>query len=206
VTKPDAIAASVAGDDRIRLFCGLRPSDETVACLAAWQAAHLPPDSLGRVGGRRAHGEHVRAMRLVPPEHLHLTLAFLGHRPVGEVEAIGAELRAAAAAAGPVELRPLRYRETRSVGMVVYEDVDGAATALAEELQARLEGLGVYRRESRAWLPHVTVVRFRERAGLRLEAPNRCSIHDVRAALYRSDLGAGGARYTELETAALGGR
>jgi 2'-5' RNA ligase len=191
VTNSDAIAASVAGDDRIRLFCGLRPSDETVACLAAWQAEHLP----------------VGVGRVVPPEHLHLTLAFLGHRPAGEAAAIGAELRAAAAAAaGPVELRPLRYRETRSVGMLVYEDANGAATALAEDLQARLERLGVYRREGRPWLPHVTVLRFRERAGLRPEAPNTCSIHDVRAALYRSDLGPGGARYTELETAALGGR
>jgi 2'-5' RNA ligase len=190
VTKPDAVAASVAGDERIRVFCGLRPSDETVACLAAWQAAHLPPG----------------AGRIVAPEHLHLTLAFLGRRPAEEVGAIGAELRAAAAAAGAVELRPLRYRETRSVGMVVYEDVDGTATALAEDVQARLERLGAYRREGRRWLPHVTVVRFREKAGLRLEPPNMCSIHDVRAALYRSDLGPGGARYTELETAALGGR
>jgi 2'-5' RNA ligase len=195
VTKPDAIAASVAGDDRIRLFCGLRPSDDTVTCLVAWQSEHLPPD----------------AGRVVVPEHLHLTLAFLGHRPAREVETIGAELRAAAAAAGPVQLRPLRYRETRSVGMVVYEDVDGTATALADDVQARLERLGVYRREGRRWLPHVTVVRFREKAGLRLEAPNTCSIHDVRATLYRSDLGRGpgknsGARYTELATAALGGR
>jgi 2'-5' RNA ligase len=145
------------------------------------------------------------------PEQLHLTLAFLGRRPAGEVAAIAAELRAAAEAAGPVELRPLRYRETRSVGMVVYQDANGMATALAEDVQARLERLGAYRREQRRWLPHVTVVRFREQAGLRLAPPNRCSIHDVRAALYRSDLRRGpgknsGARYTELETAALGGR
>jgi 2'-5' RNA ligase len=190
VTESAAIAGSVAGDDRIRLFCGLRPSAEAVACLAAWQAEHLPPG----------------AGRVVVPEHLHLTLAFLGHRPASEVAAIGAELRAAAEAAGPVELRPLRYRETRGVGMVVYEDADGTATTLAEDVQARLERIGVYRREQRRWLPHVTVVRFREKAGLRLEPPNTCSIRDVRAALYRSDLGAGGARYTELETAALGGR
>jgi 2'-5' RNA ligase len=189
VTEPDAIAGSVAGDERIRLFCGLRPSDETVACLVAWQAERLPPGT-GRV---------------VVPEHLHLTLAFLGHRPAREAAAIGVELRAAAAAAGPVELRPLRYRETRSVGMVVYEDVTGTATALAEDVQARLERLGAYRREGRHWLPHVTVVRFRERAGLRLEPPNTCSIHDVRAALYRSLLGPTGARYEVLETAALGG-
>jgi len=189
VTEAGAITGSVGGDDRIRLFCGLQPSDETVACLAAWQAEHLPAG----------------AGRSVPAEHLHLTLAFLGHRPAREAAAIGAELRAAAAAAGPVELRPLRYRETRSVGMIVYEDVGGGATALAEDVQERLERLGAYRREGRPWLPHVTVLRFRERAGLRLEPPNMCSIHDVRAALYRSVLGPTGARYEVLETAALGG-
>ncbi len=206
MTEAEPIGGSVAGDDRIRLFCGLRPSDDTVACLAAWQAEHLPP-----AGGR-----------IVPPEHLHLTLAFLGHRPAAEAVGIAAELRQAAAAmAGPVDLRPLRYRETRSVGMIVYEDAGGAATALAEDLQGRLQRRGVYRREERRWLPHVTVLRFsaapsslrrgfREWAGLRLEVPNTCSIHDVRAALYRSLLGRGpgengGAVYEVLETAALGG-
>jgi 2'-5' RNA ligase len=94
--------------------------------------------------------------------------------------------------------------------MVVLEDVGGAATALADDVQERLDRLGVYRREGRPWLPHLTVVRFKERAGLSSGAPNICS-HVVRSALYRSLLGRGpggdgGARYDVLETAALGGR
>ena len=89
--------------------------------------------------------------------------------------------------------------------MIVLDDVSGAATALAADLQERLERLGVYRREGRPWLPHVTVLRAKERAGLRPEIPNTCSIHVVRSALYRSSLGPGGARYDALETAALGG-
>jgi len=176
----------------VRLFCALQLADDTVACLAAWQAASL---TRGRV---------------VPPENLHVTLAFLGSRPAGEVPAILAALRDASAAAGRIELRPLRYRETRSVGMVVLEDVGGAATRLADDVQERLERLGVYRRERRPWLPHITVLRFQSREGLAPEAPNTCSIHVVRSALYRSVLGAGGARYSELqrfslETEALGG-
>jgi 2''-5'' RNA ligase len=122
------------------------------------------------------------------------------------VPAIARELEEASARAGQVELRPLRYRETRSVGMVVLEDVGGAATALAEDVQARLERLGVYRRERRAWLPHVTVLRFQKAEGLAPAPPNTCSIHVVRSALYRSQLGAGGARYEVLESAVLGGR
>lgn len=177
----------MAGDARIRLFCGLQPVDETVECLAAWQA------------------EHLSAGRVVAPANLHVTLAFLGQRPATDVPAVARELREASAEAGRIELRPLRYREARSVGMIVLEDAGGATGALAEDVQERLERLGVYRRERRAWLPHITVVRFKERAGLTLEPPNRCSIRAVRTAVYRSSLGAGGARYEVLATGVLGG-
>jgi RNA 2',3'-cyclic 3'-phosphodiesterase len=184
----------VQGDERIRLFCGLQPPPEAVAMLASWQEAHL-------AGGRSAERR-----RIVPAGNLHVTLAFLGHRPATEVPAVAAELRAAAAAAPPVELRPVSYRETRSVGMVVLDDVGGAASALADDLQGRLERLGILRRERRPWLPHITVVRFRERAGLAPGLPNTCSIRVVRSALYRSLPGPGGARYESLATVALGGR
>jgi 2'-5' RNA ligase len=182
------LPVSVVSDERIRLFCALQLPDETVQELSSWQAVQL------------------RDGRIVPPENLHVTLAFLGSRPAEEVPAIMGALRAAASAAGPVELRPLRYRETRSVGMIVLKDETGAATVLAEDLAARLERLGVYRSERRPWLPHLTVLRFKERAGLAPEVTNIRSIHVVRSALYRSVLSPGGAAYDALETAALGGR
>jgi 2'-5' RNA ligase len=178
----------VTTGERIRLFCALDLPDAARKHLSAWAAESL--------SGRG---------RLVPAEDLHVTLAFLGHRPAGEVPAIVGELRAASAAARPSELRLLRYRETRSVGMIVLEDVVGAATALAQDLQGRLERLGVYRRERRPWLPHVTVLRRPERGGDSPAGTNTCSIHVVRSALYRSSLAPGGARYDALETAALGG-
>ena len=56
--------------------------------------------------------------RRVPREHLHLTLAFLGHRPVRELDQILEALRASAEPE-PIRLLPERYRETRSVGMLV---------------------------------------------------------------------------------------
>src|SRR5690349_24747729 len=129
---------SRAGDERLRLFLGLRLPEPWLDAIVAWQASHL------------------RGVRVVPRENLHVTVAFLGHRPAGELEAILGELRAAAAAA-PADLRlaPSRYRETRSVAMLVFEDLGGGCTAFAEDVQARLEGLGVYRRENRPWLPHV---------------------------------------------------
>jgi len=179
----------VGADGRIRLFCALQLPDATRDELAAWAGASIP-ESAGR---------------LVRADDLHVTLAFLGSRPSAEVPPIVAELRAASAGSGPVELRVRRYRETRSVGMLVLDDVDGAAGALAGDVQERLERLGVYRREGRTWLAHVTVLRFRKRAGLALEPPNMCSIHVVRSALYRSTPGPAGARYDALDTAPLGG-
>ena len=180
--------ASVGSGERIRLFCALDLPDAARSELSGWAAASL-----------RGRG------RLVPAGNLHVTLAFLGHRRAAELAAVARELRAAAAAARPLELRPLRYRETRSVGMIVLEDPGGAATALADNLHERLETLGIYRREARPWLPHVTVVRRPERGGDLPALTNRCSIHVVRSALYRSSLAPGGARYDALETAALGG-
>jgi len=187
VTKRGPGAGTVVGDERIRLFCGLQPADETVACLAAWQAAALPRG------------------RVVPPENLHVTLAFLGGRPAAEVPTIAAELRAASAAAGRIELRPLRYRETRSVGMVVLDDVHGSAGHLALDLFDRLEQLGVYERERRPWLPHVTVLRFRRPPRLRPEVPDLGELSPSGAAVYHSVLRSGGAQYEVLESVSLGG-
>jgi len=72
--------------------------------------------------------------------------------------------------------------------MLALDDLDGGATALAQSVQARLERLGVYRREGRAWLPHVTVARFRERPRLRLDPPAMGTFVPSDAAAYLSRL------------------
>ena len=180
-------AASVGGGERLRLFLALRIPDDVLGEIERWQRGQLPN------------------VRLVPREHLHVTLAFLGHRPVDEVDPIVEALREAAAVAGEIRLTPVRYRETRSVGMLVLEDEGGRAAALAGGLQERLEGLGVYRREGRQWLPHLTVARWRERPRLRPESPPRRTFVPSDAAAYLSRLHPDGARYEVLESVALGG-
>jgi RNA 2',3'-cyclic 3'-phosphodiesterase len=184
MTAPD----SVGGDERLRLFLALRLPEQVLDVLEAWQEREL------------------RGVRVVPRGHLHVTLAFLGSRPAGELEAVVGELRAAAADA-PADLRlaPSCYRETRSVAMLVLDDLDGGATELAQSVQARLERLGVYRRESRPWLPHVTVARFRERPRLRLDPPSVRTFVPSDAAAYLSRLHPGGAQYVVLESVGLGG-
>jgi 2'-5' RNA ligase len=134
-----------------------------------------------------------------------VTLAFLGSRPEAELPAILAALRSAAREALPAPLTPTGYRETRSVGMVVLDDPTGRAAALAASLHERLEALGVYRRERRAWLPHVTVLRFRERPGLRPPLPETGTFVPSDAAAYLSRLHPSGARYEVLESTAVGG-
>jgi RNA 2',3'-cyclic 3'-phosphodiesterase len=143
--------------------------------------------------------------RRVSREQLHVTLAFLGHRPLAELESILTALRDAAAAAGSIRLVPERFRETRSVGMLVLSDIGGAATRLADDLQDRLERLGVYERERRPWLPHLTVVRFRERPRLGPPLPELGEFSPSDAAAYHSVLRSSGAQYVVVESFALGG-
>jgi RNA 2',3'-cyclic 3'-phosphodiesterase len=181
------LPASVEGRERLRLFCALRLPGSVLDALSRWQTAEL------------------RDGRIVPRDHLHLTLAFLGHRPSGEIEAIAAALRGSVASAEPIRLLPDRYRETRSVGMLVLKDLAGTATRMAEDLFGRLEELGAYERERRAWLPHVTVLRFRRPPRLRPPLPELGEVVPSDAAVYLSRLRPGGADYFVVESFLLGG-
>jgi 2'-5' RNA ligase len=183
------VPASVGGRERLRLFCALRLPDETVEELSRWQA-----EAFGEAGGVRVLGR----------EQLHVTLAFLGSRPAGELEAIETELRAAALAAEPATLTVKGYRETRSVGMLVLDDEGGRAASLAVELHERLERLGVYERERREWLPHLTVIRFRERPRLKPSLPELGPFVTSEAAVYMSTLRPSGAQYSVLESVGVG--
>jgi 2'-5' RNA ligase len=180
--------ASVGGRERPRLFLAFQLPRGAVERLAEWQRRELT------------------AGRIVPPENLHVTLAFLGARPAEELDAIAGALRGAVAGAAeqPV-LTPKGYRETRSVGMVTCGDEEGRATKIAEDVFERLERLGVYERERRRWLPHITVLRFRERSRLDPPLPDLGPIRLSEAAVYISELRPTGAQYDVLESVALGG-
>jgi 2'-5' RNA ligase len=176
--------ATVETDDRIRLFLALELPPDVEVALAAWAERFLS------------------AGRLV--SSFHVTLAFLGSQPRTVLEPVRDILRDEAAAAGPIRLEPVRYRETRSVGMLVLADKSSAAAGLAERLQRSLEEAGVYRREARPWLPHVTVLRFRERPRLSPPVPEIGSFAPSGAAALLSRLHPSGARYEVLESCSLG--
>jgi RNA 2',3'-cyclic 3'-phosphodiesterase len=182
VTSP----ATVEGSERIRLFLALELPRGVVAALDDWAQRHVVAP-----GSR-------------PVTTFHVTLAFLGFRPASELDAISGVLRASATECAPFTLELVRYRETRSVGMLVLADPTGEATRLAGRLHERLEELGVYEREARPWLPHVTVVRFRERPKLRPPLPEIGPFAPSGAAAFLSRLRRTGAQYEVLESCPLG--
>jgi RNA 2',3'-cyclic 3'-phosphodiesterase len=180
-------AGSVDRDEHLRLFCALRLPENVLDTIEAWQASELENG------------------RIVPREHLHLTLAFLGRRPAAELPSIARALAGAAEGRGEIVFTPRRYRETRSVGMLVLDDRAGEGGRLASRLFDGLEELGVYERERRPWLPHVTVLRFRATPKLQPAMPDLGAFEPSDAAVYMSRLRPSGAQYEVLESVPLGG-
>jgi RNA 2',3'-cyclic 3'-phosphodiesterase len=182
-------SGSVERDERLRLFLGLRLPEPAARAITGWQRDELPE-----------HG-----VRPVPLENLHVTIAFLGSRPATDVGPIAGVLREATADVQSPVLTPVRYRETRSVGMLVFDDEEGRATRIAEDVHRGLAELGVYEPERRPWLPHLTVVRFRERPRLRPSLPDLEPVTMSDAAVYMSRLRPTGAQYEVVESVPLGG-
>jgi len=176
MTRP----ARVAADENVRLFCGLRLPHAAADTVVAWQA--------GLEGGR-----------VVPRENLHFTLAFLGWQPRSRLDEVVDALRRRSADTAPPVFRVESYRETRSVGMLVFTQ-DSGAERLALGLQEDL--LGSTDRDT--WLPHVTVLRFRERPRLRPPLPELEPIVTSEAAAFLSVLRPTGAEYVVLESVRLG--
>ena len=179
----------MVGDERLRLFVALPLPDDTLDEIVAWQRREL-----GGGGGR-----------VVPRENLHVTVAFLGSRPAADVVGIVAALRSGAADAPAPVLGARGYRETRSVGMLVLSDEDERATQLASRVATALERVGAYEPERRPWLPHVTVLRFREPPRLVRAVPDLAPFSPSEVALYHSVLRPTGAQYVRRESVALGG-
>jgi 2'-5' RNA ligase len=150
-------------------------------------------------------------LRVVDAAAVHVTMAFLGHRALDEVEPLSALVASFAGAAPPVPLRTagalwLSPRRPHALTVAI-ADVTGVLRALHEELWARLEGLG-HVREKRMFRPHLTVARVRH--GWTAPAAPLPPLADRDVAplglvLMRSWLGGGPARYEVLERAEFGG-
>lgn len=183
-------AATVGASDELRLFFGLPLPGDAAEVLAQWGAETFAG---------------LRGVRVLPVDHLHVTLAFLGNRPREELPALGEALRDAAEGVRRPVLASLRYRETERVGMLVLSDEEGRAGVLQARLSERLVRLGAYRPERRPWLAHVTVARFSRRSRIAPALPELGPVSPSDAALYHSVLRPSGAQYQIVVAVALGG-
>ena len=179
----------------MRLFVALDLPREARAALVAWRDEAL--------GGRAE-------LRLLPPESLHLTLAFIGYRPRADVEDIASAAVGAAAGLGSASLRPcgvaaLPPRRPRLFALDL-EDRGGRAAAIQAAVSRALEAGGWYEPEARPFWPHVTLARVRrdQRTGpLRATPPGEPFVAGE-VTLYRSHLSPRGAAYEALASARLG--
>jgi 2'-5' RNA ligase len=196
------VAKERSKSPRARLFVALDLPDEIREGVAAWGREELSDP----------------ALRPVAPESLHVTLAFLGNRPEGEIESIAVVVGESAGPAPWVELRDPEQRPPRGRARVYALPVLSPGTeALQAGLAQGLEQAGFYQPEERPFWPHVTVARVRpESRGSRRPAvvseppgklPERLLEARIcrRMTLYRSVLQPTGARYVPLAQVQLPG-
>jgi RNA 2',3'-cyclic 3'-phosphodiesterase len=187
---------------RARLFAALDLPAEARDGIAVW--------------GREALSDP--ALRPVPADALHVTLAFLGYRAEKEVEAIAEALRESAGPAPWLELRDPEQRPPRGrARLFALPAISPGAEALQAGLAQRLSEGGFYEPEKRPFWPHVTVARVRPEArGSRRPAvvsdppaklPEGLSEARIcrRMTLYRSELQPQGAQYVPLAQVELPG-
>jgi len=151
------------------------------------------------------------ALRIVPPESLHITLAFLGYLPEKEIEGLAEIVTGLHSPAPEIQLRdPVAKPSGRHPRLFVLPADSRGTVELQAELEEKLVGARLYKPEKRAFWPHVTVARVRpegkgskrpRNVGRRpgglpkdLLQPTRA----VRTRLYRSELKPSGAEYRPL--------
>ena len=179
-----------------RLFVALELPSEAREALVRWRSS---------VAG------DVAGLRFVRPEDLHATLCFLGSRPEDEIDVIAGACGVVAgepvADSGFGEALWLPARRPRVLAVALV-DPDGIIARVQSVLSGALVAGGWYAPESRPFLAHVTVARVERDARVRAVSlpppPGGLAVRCSRVTLYRSQLGAGGARYSALASVDLG--
>ena len=187
---------------RARMFVALDLPDRVREGVVAW--------------GREALADP--ALRPVPAESLHITLAFLGWRPEKDAERVAAALEECAAPAPLVELGdPVAKPNRKRARLFALPALSPGTEQVQARLSELLEAERLYEPENRPFWPHVTVARVRpegrgSRRPMRVERPpeglpKRLSeaFYGVRLTLYRSVLQPQGARYSPLAQVELPG-
>ncbi|MBZ5556834.1 MAG: RNA 2',3'-cyclic phosphodiesterase [Acidobacteriia bacterium] len=189
----------------MRLFLAVDPDDEARRAIAAEQKRLLS-----------ALGDAADQIRPVRPEHMHMTLVFLGDVDDSRVAAV------VDACGRPIDARPFDMAfagvgvfPPRGAPRALWIGVDAGAselTAVQQEMAARVGRLG-FAEEGGAFRPHLTLGRWRrsrpsDRGRVLAQASHtpaaRCRVD--RVTLYRSELPSAphaGPTYTALAHANL---
>ncbi|MBV9210100.1 MAG: RNA 2',3'-cyclic phosphodiesterase [Acidobacteria bacterium] len=183
-------------DERWRVFCAVELPAEVRARVASHIAALRESFPKSRASWARA-------------EALHITLKFLGEIALPRLEALS---EAAEEAVSGVEAFELAIEETGSfpprgnarVLWLGVKDASGLLSTLQQRLDEACARAG-FERETRGFHPHLTVARLRAPAETRELAALHREMKFERAAfvvkdlvVMRSELGAGGSRYTAI--------
>ncbi|HWZ24079.1 MAG TPA: RNA 2',3'-cyclic phosphodiesterase [Verrucomicrobiae bacterium] len=104
-------------------------------------------------------------LRWVPPENLHVTLKFIGSVPAEKLQAIIGALRYVRADKS-VKLNFIGHGGTIAGVYWATIEPDPALEKLAADIDRSLEPLGIVK-ENRAFHPHVTLARFKDRGILK---------------------------------------
>lgn len=180
---------------RARLFVALDLPEEMRNGIVAW--------------GRRELTDP--ALRVVPAESLHITLAFLGYLPEKEIGRLGEIVEGLATAAPTIELGDPVAKPSRKRPRLFALPADSSgAVVLQAELERKLLTARLYEPEKRPFWPHVTVARVKsegrgskrprpvERVPRGLPKDLLQPTNLVRTTLYRSEIQPQGARYAPL--------
>jgi 2'-5' RNA ligase len=172
----------------------------------------------------RAGDDRVRAnasLRVLDPELLHVTLCFLGNRPVGELDLLAEQLAACDGQAGELSLgAPLWLPERNPRALTVeLHDEGGKLARLQTEVVATLEEVSGWQPSAgasggqgeaggrRRFHPHITVARMRQGAASHervLPPTPSLSFVPRELVLYRSWLSPDGASYEAVASHPIG--
>jgi 2'-5' RNA ligase len=176
----------------LRLFVALELPDAARSALVAFRDAAADPD----------------IWRPVADEALHLTLAFLGRRPAGDVAIVSSVLHEAAELAPRLILRDALLLPPRRARVLCasLDDPDGTLASLQSRVSDGLAAAGVYTPEKRPFRAHATVARLRPRAQAPRSvsaAPEPLEFTGGPLTLFESRLHPHGARYEALTRVSL---
>ena len=173
------------------------------ARVRLFAALELPPEALAALEAFRDRAADPEVWRPLPGESLHVTLAFLGHHPEEQIDAIAAAALSRVRGLPPARLEPVAVDPVPPgrPRLLALDDLDEELGALQDRVSAGLAATGAYAPEVRPFRPHVTVGRLRRGvAAPRVVdvVPEPVAFHGSALTLFASRLSPGGARYEAL--------